>query len=103
MLGSPAPVTRIDPSGFERVASWITTLAPFFLSEDPWGLTSSSRRPALACRASFVDLLRHLLHRPLHCRAFRLGDRVSFSASGVALVLAELLLFPGMIIPEPRA
>jgi membrane-bound serine protease (ClpP class) len=92
-------VTRIEPSGFERVASWITTLAPLFLLGGILGGYIEFKTPGFGIPGnSLDDLLRHLLHG--HYIAGLSGwETAFFFGLGVALVLTELLIFPGMIFP----
>ena len=97
--GLNGPLQRVEPTGFERLASWITTLAPLFLLGGILGAYVEFKTPgfglpgilSLCCFGTFFTG---------HYLAGLAGWEVAFFfAIGVALVLGELILHPGTILP----
>ena len=78
--GLKGEVVSFKPTGFERLAFWITALAPLLLlGGNALRLSWNSRFPAPACReSSAVNLLRAVFPRPLFRRARRLGSGCAF-------------------------
>lgn len=94
-----AVVRRVEPTGFEVLAFWVTTLAPLFLLGGILGAYVEMKMPGFGI-AGMLSIL---------CFAiFFLGHYVAGLAGweapvlflvGLALVLSELLIHPGTIVP----
>jgi membrane-bound serine protease (ClpP class) len=97
-IGS-GPVRRIDPTGFERLAFWVTALAPLFLVIGILGAYLEFKMHGtfipgtIAVIAFLIFFLGHYLAGLAGWEVFALF------AVGVALVLGELLVHPGTILP----
>jgi membrane-bound serine protease (ClpP class) len=89
---------RLEPSGFERIAQWITLLAPLFLVAGIAAAYMEFKAPgfgvagllALACFAIFF-----LGHYIAGLTGFEV---MAVFAIGALLVIIELFLFPGVTI-----
>ncbi len=96
--GLAGATERMAPSGFERLAQWVTLLAPLFLVAGIAAAYLEFKAPgfgvagvlSLACFAVFF-----LGHYIAGLSGFEV---MGGFAAGVALVLVELLLFPGVTI-----
>ena len=97
--GLPGVVRRIEPTGFEQLALWITALAPLFLLGGIVGAYLEFKTPgfglpgfaALCCFAIFF--LGHYL------AGLAGWEVVAIFALGVLLVIGEIFLHPGTILP----
>ncbi len=95
---NPADVVRLEPSGFERLAQWITALAPLFLIGGMLGAYMEFKAPGLGV-AGFLSALCFLLFFTGHYIAGLTGfEVIAVFALGVILVLAELFFMPGVVI-----
>ncbi len=96
--GLAGPVKRVEPAGFESLAFWITKLAPLFLIGGIVGTYLEFKAPgfgipgALAAVCFGIYFAGHLL-------AGLAGyEVIGLFVLGLALVLLEVLLLPGVII-----
>ncbi|HEX8312414.1 MAG TPA: NfeD family protein, partial [Chthoniobacteraceae bacterium] len=97
--GLTGTITRIQPSGFERVAFWITTLAPLFLLGGILGGYIEFKTPGFGV-PGILSIICFGIFFTGHFLAGLSGwETAFFFGLGIALLLAELLLFPGMILP----
>ncbi len=89
-------IDRIQPSGFERIAQWITILAPLFLLGGMIGAYLEFKSPGFGV-AGILSATCFLLFFAGHYIAGLTGfEVVAVFVLGLILVLIELLFFPGM-------
>ena len=93
------PVRVIEPTGFEKIAFWITTLAPIFLMIGIIGAylefkLQGTMVPGIIAAVAFIIFFAG------HYIAGLSGWEVAaLFVIGLALVISELALHPGTIIP----
>lgn len=91
-------VSRIEPSGFEAAAQWITVLAPMFLLGGIIGAYMEFKTPGFGV-AGAISALCFLLFFTGHYVAGLTGfEVVAVFFLGIVLVVAELLFFPGVLV-----
>ena len=97
--GLTGTVRNIEPSGFESVAFWITSLAPLLLIGGIVGAYIEMKTPGFGF-PGIVSLICFALFFGGHFIAGLAGwESVIIFAIGLLLVLGELFLHPGTIIP----
>jgi len=95
---SEQAVVRIEPSGFERLAQWITLLAPLFLLGGVIGAYIEFKSPGFGV-AGVVSALCFLVFFTGHYIAGLTGfEVVAVFVLGVLLILVELVFFPGVVV-----
>ena len=88
-------IVRLEPTGFERLAQWITVLAPLFLLGGMIGAYLEFKAPGFGV-AGILSAICFLLFFAGHYVAGLTGfEVVAVFILGTLLVLAELLFFPG--------
>jgi membrane-bound serine protease (ClpP class) len=88
-------IVRMEPTGFERLAQWITILAPLFLLGGMIGAYLEFKSPGFGV-AGILSGLCFLLFFAGHYVAGLTGfEVVAVFILGTLLVLTELLFFPG--------
>jgi len=93
----PKTVVRVEPSGFEILAQWITLLAPLFLLGGAIGAYIEFKSPGFGV-AGILSALCFLLFFTGHYIAGLTGlEVVAVFALGVILVLLEVVFFPGVV------
>lgn len=91
-----APIFEWEPSGFEKAAQWITTLAPLFLLGGIIGAYMEFKTPGFGV-PGFVAAICFLLFFAGHYIAGLTGfEAATLFLFGFFLVLFELLFFPGL-------
>lgn len=96
--GLAGPTVEIDPSGFEKLAQWITTLAPLFLLGGIIGAYIEFKSPGFGV-AGFLSALCFLTFFGGHYIAGLTGLEVAaFFVLGLILIVFELVFFPGFIV-----
>ena len=89
---------RMEPSGFERVAQWITLLAPLFLVAGIAAAYMEFKAPGFGV-AGFISLACFAIFFFGHYIAGLTGfEVIAVFALGALLVAVELLLFPGVTL-----
>ncbi len=89
---------RIEPSGFERIAQLITTLAPLFLLGGAIGAYLEFKSPGFGI-AGFISAACFLIFFAGHHIAGLTGmEVVAVFALGLLLVIFELFFFPGLVV-----
>jgi len=92
-------VRRIEPTGFETIALWITTLAPLLLIGGIVGAYIEMKAPGFGI-PGIVSVICFALFFGGHFIAGLAGwESVVVFAIGLVLVLGELFLHPGTMIP----
>lgn len=90
---------RFEPTGFEQVAFWITKLAPLFLLGGIIGAYIEFKTPGFGL-PGIVSIICFLIFFTGHYIAGLAGWEVFvIFFVGVALVVSELVLHPGTILP----
>jgi membrane-bound serine protease (ClpP class) len=97
--GLTGSVRRIEPTGFEQLALWITALAPLFLLGGIVGAYMEFKTPGFGL-PGFLGLICFAIFFFGHFVAGLAGWEVAaIFALGLLLVLGEIFLHPGTIIP----
>jgi membrane-bound serine protease (ClpP class) len=97
--GLTGAVQTVEPSGFEKVAFWITALAPLFLLGGILGAYIEFKTPGFGL-PGIVSAICFLIFFTGHYLAGMAGWEVGVVFFiGLLLVLGELFLHPGTIIP----
>ena len=97
--GLTGTVRRIEPSGFETIAFWITMFAPLLLIGGVVGAYVEIKAPGFGI-PGIVSLICFALFFGGHFIAGLAGwEAVVIFAIGLTLVLGELFLHPGTMIP----
>lgn len=93
----PEAIERIEPSGFESLAQWITMLAPMFLLGGIIGAYLEFKSPGFGV-PGVIAAVCFLLFFTGHYIAGLTGfEAVVVFFLGLFLVLVEILLFPGVL------
>lgn len=91
-------IVRLEPSGFEQLAQWVTALAPFFLLGGIIGAYLEFKSPGFGV-AGVLSALCFLIFFTGHYIAGLTGFEVmAVFAAGLLLVLIELIFFPGVVL-----
>ncbi len=94
----PGATARIEPSGFEQVAQWITLLAPLFLVAGIGAAYLEFKAPGFGI-AGFISLACFAIFFFGHYIAGLTGfESAALFAVGALLVAAELFFFPGVAV-----
>ncbi len=97
--GLPAEMNRVEPTGMEVVAFYITLLAPLLLMLGIAGAYIEFKSPGFGV-PGIVSALCFLLFFTGHWVAGLAGqEALVVFVLGLALVVAELIFFPGLIFP----
>ena len=97
--GIPGQVERLEPTGFEQLAFWITALSPLLLLGGIIGAYIEFKTPGFGV-PGIIGLSCFALFFAGHFIAGLAGwEVVACFAIGVALVIGELFLHPGTVIP----
>ncbi len=97
--GVSGDVERLEPTGFEQLAFWITALSPLLLLGGIIGSYIEAKTPGFGL-PGIIGLSCFALFFAGHFVAGLAGwEVVACFAIGVALVLGELFLHPGTVIP----
>ncbi|MCX6969517.1 MAG: hypothetical protein NTV93_05090 [Verrucomicrobia bacterium] len=95
---NPGAVVRVQPSGFEILAQWITLLAPLLLLGGIIGAYIEFKSPGFGV-AGILSAICFLLFFAGHYVAGLTGlEVVAVFSIGLLLVLAEVLFFPGVVL-----
>ncbi|MDX2079709.1 MAG: NfeD family protein [Terrimicrobiaceae bacterium] len=90
-------VVEIEPSGFEKLAQWITALAPIFLLAGIIGAYIEIKSPGFGV-AGILAAVSFLIFFAGHYIAGLTGlEVVAVFALGIILILIELIFFPGVV------
>ena len=93
------PVRRFEPTGFERLALWITALAPLLLLGGIIGAYIEFKVPGFGI-PGIISLICFTLFFAGHYIAGLAGWEVMLCFSlGLALILGELIIHPGTVLP----
>ncbi len=96
--GLAGPTVEIEPSGFEKLAQLITTLAPLFLLGGIIGAYIEFKSPGFGV-AGFLSALCFLTFFGGHYIAGLTGLEVAaFFVLGLILIVLELVFFPGILV-----
>lgn len=96
--GLKGPIVEAEPSGFERLALILTTIAPLLLLGGIIGTYIEFKSPGFGV-PGFIAAICFLLFFAGHYVAGLTGlEVVAVFVIGVCLVVAELILFPGVVV-----
>lgn len=94
----PAAVVRVEPSGFETIAQWITALAPLFMLGGIVGAYLEFKTPGFGI-AGMLSLICFLLFFAGHYVAGLTGyEVVAVFVLGLVMIVLELVFFPGITV-----
>lgn len=95
-----APANKtIDPTGFERIAFWVTELAPLFLLVGIVGAYIEFKMHGTLI-PGIISVIAFLIFFAGHYIAGLAGwETLAFFLVGLALVIGEVFLHPGTILP----
>lgn len=94
---SAEAIVRVEPSGFEVIAQWITMLAPLFLLGGVIGAYIEFKSPGFGV-AGIISIICFLLFFAGHYIAGLTGlEVIAVFALGVLLIILELVFFPGVV------
>jgi membrane-bound serine protease (ClpP class) len=97
--GLKGAIRRFEPSGFETLAFWLTTFAPLLMIGGVVGAYIEMKAPGFGI-PGICSLICFALFFGGHLIAGLAGwESVVVFAIGVALVLVELLVMPGALVP----
>ena len=92
-------VVRVEPTGFEELAFWLTKLAPVLLLLGILGAYIEIKTPGFGV-AGTLSAICFTLFFAAHFIAGLAGwEVVALFVAGALLVLGELLVHPGTVIP----
>lgn len=92
-------VRRVEPSGFEAIAFWITTLAPLLLIGGIAGAYIEMKAPGFGI-PGIISLICFTLFFGGHFIAGLAGwEVIVVFVIGLALIISEIFIHPGTIIP----
>lgn len=98
-MGIAKGVERIEPTGFEQVAFWLTMLAPVFLLGGIVGGYIEFKTPGFGIPGA-VSIACFILFFTGHYVAGLAGMEVlALFGLGLVLIAVELFFFPGLIVP----
>jgi membrane-bound serine protease (ClpP class) len=89
-------IVRLEPSGFENLAQWITTLAPLFLLGGIMGAYLEFKAPGFGV-AGILSAVCFLIFFGGHYIAGLTGlEMVALFVMGLVCILIEVVFFPGV-------
>lgn len=92
-------VVHLEPTGFERLAFWITSLAPIFLLGGIIGAYIEFKVPGFGLPGLVAIICFALFFLGHYVAGLAGWEVIVCFAVGLALVLGELILHPGTILP----
>jgi len=92
-------VVHIEPTGFERLAFWITSLAPIFLLGGIIGAYIEFKVPGFGLPGLLAIICFALFFLGHYVAGLSGWEVIVCFAIGLALVLSELIIHPGTILP----
>jgi len=93
-----AEVVRFEPTGFERTAFWITTLAPLLLLGGIAGAWIEIKTPGFGLPGILSAVCFGIFFTGHYIAGLAGWETPVLFGLGVALVLAELIFFPGILV-----
>lgn len=91
-------IVRVEPSGFEQVAQWITLLAPMFLLGGIIGAYLEFKTPGFGVPGLLSGLCFLIFFAGHYVAGLTGYEVVAVFVFGLLLVLVELLFFPGLVV-----
>lgn len=91
-------IVRIEPSGFESIAQWITMLAPMFLMGGIIGAWLEFKTPGFGVAGALAALCFLLFFTGHYVAGLTGFEVVGVFFLGLVLVLVEVLFFPGIVV-----
>lgn len=94
-----ATVKRMEPTGFEVIAFWVTTLAPLFLLGGILGAYLEIKMPGFGLPGTLSILCFAIFFLGHYVAGLAGWEAPVLFLIGLALVLSELFIHPGTIVP----
>lgn len=91
-------IVRFEPSGFEKIAQWITMLAPVFLLAGAVSAYLEFKTPGLGIAGAVAAVCFGLFFAGHYVAGLAGLEMVAVFALGVALVIVEMVFFPGVLV-----
>jgi membrane-bound serine protease (ClpP class) len=91
-------IVRVEPSGFEQIAQWITMLAPMFLLGGIIGAYLEFKTPGFGVPGLLAGLCFLVFFAGHYVAGLTGFEVVAVFFVGLMLVLVELLFFPGLVV-----
>lgn len=91
-------IVRIEPSGFEAIAQWITMLAPMFLMGGIIGAWLEFKTPGFGVAGALAALCFLLFFTGHYIAGLTGFEVVGVFFLGLVLILLEVVFFPGIVI-----
>ncbi len=92
-------IVKIEPSGFEALAQWVTMLAPMFLMGGIIGAWLEFKTPGFGVAGALAALCFLLFFTGHYIAGLTGFEVVGIFFLGLVLVLVEVLFFPGIVVP----
>jgi len=92
-------VRRVEPTEFETLAFWVTTLSPLFLLGGILGVYLEMKMPGTALPGIFAVVCFAIFFAGHYVAGLAGWEAPVLFVIGLALVLGELLIHPGTILP----
>ena len=99
LAGLKGSVVRVEPAGFERAALWITSLAPLLLMGGIVFGFIESKIPGFGFFGILSITCFGLFFAGHHLAGLAGWEAAALFAVGIALVVGELWLHPGTVVP----
>lgn len=91
-------IVRVEPSGFEQIAQWITMLAPMFLLGGIIGAYLEFKTPGFGVPGLLSGLCFLIFFAGHYVAGLTGFEVVAVFIFGLLLVVVELLFFPGLVV-----
>ncbi len=94
----PARLVTLEPSGFEKIAQWITMLAPVFLLAGAVSAYLEFKTPGFGIAGAISAVCFGLFFAGHYVAGLAGLELVAVFALGVALIVVEMVFFPGLLL-----
>lgn len=96
--GLAGPVKRVEPTGFETLAFWITRLAPLFLIGGMVGTYLEFKAPGFGLPGALAAVCFGIYFAGHFLAGLAGYEVIGLFVVGLALVLVEVLFLPGIVL-----
>ncbi len=94
----PDRIIRIEPSGFETAAQWITMLAPLLLLGGVMGAWLEFKAPGFGAAGVLAGICFLLFFGGHYIAGLTGFEMIALFVLGVVFILLEFLFFPGVVV-----
>jgi len=98
LAGFRGPMVRVEPTGFEQLAIWITALAPLFLFGGIAGAYLEFKTPGFGIAGGLAIVCFAIFFAGHYLAGLAGFEAVALFALGLTLLLVEIFLFPGVLV-----